>query len=129
MDETADESKKSGICREIESYRGKPIGGDYHEVDKLSLGESKKLGFAREVEDYRGKKFNKLEVIGDCERDENSYHRYLVVQCECGSAPFRVRRDNLTQGRTQSCGCLSLERINKNRQLVNNPTGYTQMSN
>lgn len=31
--------------------------------------------------------------------------RHILIQCSCGSAPKRVRSDNVQTGRTRSCGC------------------------
>lgn len=53
--------------------------------------------------DITGQKFGKLTVIGY--KIENA-KTYCYCQCECGSKTW-VAKNNLINGHTQSCGCIS----------------------
>lgn len=54
--------------------------------------------------DITGQKFGKLTVIGY--KIENA-KVYCYCQCECGSKTW-VAKNNLVNGHTQSCGCISV---------------------
>ena len=60
-----------------------------------------------------GKRFGRLTVVCDSEARK---HGEIVWECmcDCGNKSF-VRRGNLIDGRTKSCGCLRVEQINKHR--------------
>ena len=48
-------------------------------------------------------RFGKLVVCGEAVGIGSQ--RYVLVQCDCGSAQKAVRLGHLTSGRTRSCGC------------------------
>lgn len=70
-----------------------------------------------------GKKYNKLTVI---KRDGSKNGRaYWLCKCDCGNET-RVISHSLTSGKTQSCGCISIEQIknlNKGKKLVKDIVG------
>ncbi len=79
----------------------------------LSRGQTKSCGCLRgngqnhtnPKHDLSGKVFNRLTVI---KKDLFRYSRngvYWICKCSCGNS-ISVRRNNLTDGGTQSCGCL-----------------------
>lgn len=54
-----------------------------------------------------GDKFGRLTVVEvEPFTQEKTHRRYALVQCNCGSPPKRVNVSFLTNGATQSCGCL-----------------------
>ena len=59
-----------------------------------------------------GKKFGKLLVIEDLGRinisGEPAQNKYVKCLCDCGNTTI-VTYNNLTQGKTKSCGCLRRE--------------------
>jgi hypothetical protein len=63
-----------------------------------------------------GQRFGRLVVIGDGARLADGHKRYQV-RCDCG-AVCSVRTSSLTQGLTQSCGCLRIERGRVNIQTA-----------
>jgi len=54
--------------------------------------------------DLTGKRSGKLTIIKDVGKDKNGKILWLC-KCECGNEK-EIRSDQLTSGRTQSCGCL-----------------------
>lgn len=56
--------------------------------------------------DLTGKRFGKLVAIRRTETKDG--YRYWLCKCDCGSE-VNVRATQLTQGRTNSCGCLRKE--------------------
>ena len=65
----------------------------------------------RKLKDLCGMRFGKLIVQKEVER-RNGY-RHWLWQCGCGST-IEVYHGNLTNGHTNSCGCISLGRPRKN---------------
>lgn len=62
-----------------------------------------------------GRKFNRLVIVAEAERDKHNYRR-VVVKCECGTTKT-ILWQQLTSGKTKSCGCLNKEnreRIKRN---------------
>lgn len=57
--------------------------------------------------DLTGQKFGRLNVLKRVESDKNRHARFLC-RCDCGVEKI-VAGDNLTKGRSRSCGCLSSE--------------------
>lgn len=53
-----------------------------------------------------GQKFGRLTVL--CREEPHSYPIKWVCECECGSIKS-VKGASLTQGLTQSCGCLKMK--------------------
>lgn len=71
--------------------------------------------------DLTGLKFGRLTVIGkgkSYRSPKGSVISMWWCQCECGSEPILLRRDSLTTGNTQSCGCLHKENM-----VIHNGTG------
>ena len=58
-----------------------------------------------------GMVFGKLTVVRETERDARGNRRWLC-QCECGKGAW-VRNDNLSSGRTKTCGCLWNETLDQ----------------
>lgn len=56
----------------------------------------------------RGKKFNRLLVISESSKRDNSGTTQWNCRCECGSE-LTVRGINLRNGNTKSCGCYNRE--------------------
>lgn len=57
-----------------------------------------------------GDKFNKLTVIGRATNTSSGKAQWLVI-CDCGESPqFTTITNQLTSGRTKSCGCARLDR-------------------
>jgi hypothetical protein len=78
--------------------------------DNLRRGLTQSCGCLRSeiihntvFKDITGQKFGKLTVIGY--KIENA-KTYCYCQCECGSKSW-VAKNNLINGHTQSCGCIS----------------------
>jgi len=61
----------------------------------------------RQAEDLRGRVFNRLTVESLGERDRQGRLQWKS-RCTCGNVVV-CRRDHLTSGNTQSCGCLQYE--------------------
>lgn len=59
--------------------------------------------------DISGKKFHRLTVIG------RAHGLYWNCECECGKKT-KVKSDQLTGGRTRSCGCLKIEAASRTGQ-------------
>ncbi|KKK85990.1 hypothetical protein LCGC14_2767730, partial [marine sediment metagenome] len=58
--------------------------------------------------DVIGKKFGKLTVVKE-DIGRPGKRRYLVCECDCGNFKS-IRKYNLTNGQTTSCGCFKKER-------------------
>lgn len=63
-----------------------------------------------------GKKFNKLTIIEKASESKNG-KRIYKCKCECGGEK-EVAYIQLKSGRVKSCGCLRMERYNKQREYV-----------
>jgi hypothetical protein len=61
--------------------------------------------------DITGRRFGRLTALY---RDgySNGWQLVWVCRCDCGKI-VRVEKNNLTRGRTKSCGCLRRELIEK----------------
>lgn len=77
----------------------------------LRNGQSKSCGCQRksQVKDEIGNKYGHLTVLDFCGIDSNNKAIWLV-QCDCGSKPFKVLGCSLRSGNTKSCGCAHGER-------------------
>ena len=59
-----------------------------------------------------GSQFNRLKVL--CTGKAAGTYRYFAIcQCDCGSAPVKVRIDKLRSAHTTSCGCAQREASTK----------------
>ena len=56
-----------------------------------------------------GKTFGRLEVVARMEKRKNNV--YWLCKCSCGKDAV-VEQGNLTRGKTKSCGCLRVDKIN-----------------
>lgn len=55
--------------------------------------------------------FGRLRVVQPSERRPNDWnYRYFDCECSCGQKVPHVRSDSLFHNRTQSCGCLRVEK-------------------
>lgn len=65
---------------------------------------------------YVGNKYNKLTVL-DVIRDPDRCEYWFLTQCECGSEPKKVRKNQVVgTGRNNlSCGCVVSEKLNKQK--------------
>lgn len=59
-----------------------------------------------------GSRYGRLTVFA-VGQVEGTYRYYAVCQCDCGSAPKRIRQDGLTSGVVTSCGCYQSEQSTK----------------
>ena len=64
-----------------------------------------------------GERFGRLVIIGPGVRSVNGRFRWKCL-CDCGEL-INVRLNNLTSGRTKSCGCLSRELSSKRLKKLN----------
>lgn len=65
--------------------------------------EKGSLNMVERTTDIDGRRYGKLTVIGYGHRGK--YRTYYRCRCECGNE-CEVARQNLTSGKTRSCGCL-----------------------
>ncbi|UOQ86204.1 hypothetical protein [Gracilibacillus salinarum] len=65
------------------------------------------------LKNITGKTYGRLTVMKRVENSKNG-HACWLCECECGGAVI-VSGDNLRNGNTKSCGCLSMERSSTNR--------------
>lgn len=68
----------------------------------LKLGRTKSCGHCNEPKP--GEKIGKLTVIRRTNEKDNNNNYYYECRCECGNL-IKVRRDNLKNKRSKSCGC------------------------
>lgn len=70
--------------------------------------------------DITGQKFGRLTALKlhHIKKYSRSTHRYWECQCECGNKCF-VAQNQLTSGKTQSCGCLQNEYFKSKHNLHN----------
>jgi hypothetical protein len=64
----------------------------------------------RRARDLTGKRFGKLKAIMRTANRGN--HTAWRCRCDCGKVSI-IRTDNLTDGRSKSCGCLQRERAGR----------------
>jgi hypothetical protein len=57
-----------------------------------------------------GRTFGRLTVLSAAERRPGGPARWLCA-CDCGSPPRAYGGQNLTKGRTKSCGCLKADKM------------------
>lgn len=62
-----------------------------------------------------GEEYGRLTLIRQVGREKCGNARWLV-RCECGTE-FEAALNNVTSGRTRSCGCLRVE-VLKNRKKL-----------
>lgn len=79
---------------------------------KLVTSNALKFGYVKSCgclnsTDLTGQKFGRLLVIKQTHIDNRS-GTFWICKCDCGNV-VTVRRDALTSGGTQSCGCLNIE--------------------
>ncbi|HBG7257904.1 TPA: transcriptional regulator, partial [Clostridioides difficile] len=55
--------------------------------------------------DLTGKKFGRLTAIKNTNKKAKSGHYIWICKCACGNE-IKTTENNLTTGRTKSCGCL-----------------------
>lgn len=60
--------------------------------------------------DFTGSQFGRLTVLREAPKRPNSPNSVWVAACECGNE-IEAFSHNLVAGRTNSCGCLKLERL------------------
>ena len=68
----------------------------------LTSGNTKSCGCTKTIKDLTGQTFGKLTVVNFA--GNNRIRAMWLCKCECGTEKA-VRGDNLTLGRTKSCGC------------------------
>jgi len=71
----------------------------------MNKDKEKAEALGKTIKDLTGKKFNRLTVLEPTKKRSHSGVVIWKCQCDCGNIA-EVRSDNLTGGRTQSCGCL-----------------------
>lgn len=64
----------------------------------------------RKYADLTGRTFGRLTVLKETSYQSRTRTRYWLCECECGRAK-EVTGAGLLSGDTQSCGCLSLEKL------------------
>ena len=73
---------------------------------------------SRPLIDLTGKRFGRLVVLERAEDKRVGHDNQLRVmwrcRCDCGAEHIAMG-ENLTQGKTQSCGCLRRERCGRRR--------------
>ena len=76
-----------------------------YRAEQTSLLNTVKLGV--------GEKFGRLTVLESLgmEAVGAGKRNMVLVSCECGSDPFKIRLDGLKDGNTKSCGCLQKEAV------------------
>lgn len=70
-----------------------------------------------------GQRFGRLEVLRRAENATGSHKTQFFCRCDCGKE-LLVKSTHLTQGWTQSCGCLRTEKTRERMTGPNNP-GWT----
>ena len=78
------------------------------------------------VIDLIGQVFNRLTVISYVGKDKYNHHNWNC-KCVCGNETV-VQANNLKSGRTQSCGCLHIEKITKHGHTIKGKTSSTYNS-
>ena len=86
-------------------------------VSQLLSGNKKSCGCLRRptLKQFVGKRFGKLTVIGYAGK-ENGMHRWKCL-CDCGNETI-VGQTLLQSGSTKSCGCLKVDQLRKNLNLI-----------
>lgn len=82
------------------------------EVNRKRKGEK--------VKDITDQKFGRLTALYRLERTDKYYSSYWLCECECGNK-VEVRINQLTTGKTKSCGCLNRELSSKRMSGENHP--------
>lgn len=68
-----------------------------------------------EAEELIGKEYGRLTVLSEMvERSGSNGEHKLMCRCQCGER-VGVRRSNLLNGKTKSCGCLRSELASAHR--------------
>ena len=75
--------------------------------------------------DLTNQKFNRWTVLQYDENKSTSKRSYWICQCDCGTVKS-VRSDQLSSGRSQSCGCLNRELAAKRMQKIGQDTSVKQ---
>jgi hypothetical protein len=73
----------------------------------------------RPATDLTGRIYGMLLVTGTVEKRGKGHH--WLCECECGNSTW-IRTDNLTGGRSRSCGC---QRFGHNRPTISAPRTST----
>lgn len=76
---------------------------------------------ARKLEDIRGRRFGRLTVEQHV-RTITGVSSIWSCRCDCGNV-VSVRRTNLIQGITKSCGCLHVELSRERMKKLNDELG------
>lgn len=63
-----------------------------------------------------GQRFGRLFVVREYTDEERNGKRYCGCMCDCGKSK-EIYKYSITSGRTQSCGCLHVERASNNSNL------------
>ncbi len=66
----------------------------------------------RKTKDLKNKKFGRLIVLNCIGKKGKSSQYFWKCKCSCGKI-IEVRCDNLTSGKTKSCGCLQKDKVTK----------------
>ena len=75
--------------------------------------------------DLTGQRFNRLTVLQlDTERTSKS-RSYWICKCDCGTIKS-IRSDQLTSGKTKSCGCLNTEKRKERMSKIGSKTTIRQ---
>src|SRR5437773_12143758 len=62
---------------------------------------------------YIGNRYGRLTVISEWVAGANRRQRtWVLVRCDCG-AEKNIRVNDMTSGRTKSCGCLQREKVQR----------------
>ncbi|MDN9632417.1 hypothetical protein KLL70_09960 [Clostridioides difficile] len=64
-----------------------------------------------------GKKFGRLTAINSTNKKAKSGHYIWICKCTCGNE-IKTTENNLTTGRTKSCGCLKKEAEIRNAKIA-----------
>lgn len=76
-----------------------------------------------------GNTYGRLKVIKldrkEKRKDKNAYNYYYLCKCSCGKEKV-IKKENLENGSTKSCGCYQIEVATKNLNKINTKHGYSK---
>ena len=119
------ESRNGKVCWTCRCDCGKMVDVA---ANNLRSGHTVSCG-CRRVQPYIGKRYGKLIVLEKTKetvQHGSTRSPLWKCRCDCGNIVL-VRLDSLTSGTTQSCGCLTEEKIKKMREAAGYIEG-TQLS-
>ena len=93
------------ICGNIVSVQGNQLTGGKTKSCGCMKGQ---IISDKKLQDLTGQQFGKLTVIRRAPNHPSNNFVYWYCDCECGTKDYIVSGQNLKQGYTQSCGCLTL---------------------